>query len=198
MTLSIDAELLRLKEIEERKNKMDDTIEEIENIQYFVSPVWNKMIEYEWIIDGDMMKKYMCCKMDEWLFSPFFGDNSISFHITPRGFDTEFDFQKGKSNLGVQFYNLPRIVESIKAMVEITTNIECDDDGKLFAHTSDDGGYKIGDFCSASKLSVDMIDKHLQNSGKLVFKCKVIIKKVYIIGHILINETDWKRYDILH
>ena len=89
----------------------------------------------------------------EWLFSPSFADNSISFHMTPKG--THFD--PGSSSLGIQFYRLPQGVESISAVIKLSTNIEIGN-GKCFKITKKEQNFEWGGWTQANGLDVEMID----------------------------------------
>ena len=191
LTICITAELLKLTK---SVKKRDRQLKEKEETEYFVSPIWNKIIEYEWIIQDDMIEKYKSYGNAEWLFSQSFSDNSISLHMTPKG--THFDEES--SNLGIQFYRLPKGVEAISAVIELSTNIEIGD-GKLFAITQRKRNFEWGAWSQANGLDVEMVDAQIAKSGKLVFKYKVIIKKIYIDikKERAVDETEWKNYGIL-
>ena len=190
ISISIYTELLKLTTT--NTDNADDQNTKDHITHYFVSPIWNKIIEYEWIIDGDKLEEYKSYQMDEWLFSPMFADNSISLHITPDGND-EYD---RTSNLGIQFYRLPKGVEAVHADIKLETNIEISD-GHSYKYEKT-MNYLYGSWTSASGLDVSTINAQIEKSQKLIFKWTVCIKKVYTDEEckVSVDESKWKDYEI--
>ena len=106
LSFYIDIELLKY-------SKYNEVIHCIE------PPIYDKHIEYKWIIDNS---KY---KAGDWTFSDNFMNGCLGLFCTPKG--TSSSSSNSPIALGCDFYKVPRDVEQLSIKLRFKTNIKHED-----------------------------------------------------------------------
>ena len=204
LTFSVYVELVQIKKIQkqpvcEQNGHTDgDTNAQKEDpgpeMIYFVAPIWNKIIEYEWIIEGEKMEEFELYQVDEWLFSPIFADNSIGLHMTPKG----VGYSATQTNLGIEFYRIPKDVHSVKMSLKIKTNIMMQSNNEIYESKISGRVFSCGSWASLPRLYGGDMRETAKQFGRLEFKIRLTVEKVWLYHNkALLDESEWKNYGIL-